>query len=81
MSSLSSLGWRFLLAPGGQAGFRLPAVTWRKLMDHNYPNTALLSLRKDTFDRLDSYRRNHSLLTWEHALDRLLASANEPVIP
>jgi len=64
-----------------EAGFRLPAVTWRKLMDHYYPNTALLSLRKDIFDRLDSYRRNHGLLTWEHALDRLLASANEPVIP
>ena len=64
-----------------EAGFRLPAVTWRKLMEHYYPNTALLSLRKDIFDRLDCYRRNQGLLTWEHALDRLLASANEPVIP
>jgi len=50
-------------------------------MDHYYPNTALLSLQKDIFDRLDSYGRNHGPLTWEHALDRLLASANEPVIP
>ena len=64
-----------------EAGFRLPAMTWRKLMDHYYPNTALLSLRKDVFERLERYRRDHGLLTWEHALDRLLSSASEPVIP
>src|SRR5271166_3757793 len=52
-----------LLGERGQ--FPLSAVTWRKLMDHYYPNTALLSLQKDIFDRLDSYGRNYGPLTWE----------------
>ena len=36
--------------------FRLPAATWRGLMEQYYSNTAWLSLRKDVFDRLARYR-------------------------
>jgi hypothetical protein len=61
--------------------FRLPAETWQGLMDHYYPNTAWLGLRRDAFDRLDSFRRRHGLTTAEQALERLLASAEEPVTP
>jgi hypothetical protein len=64
-----------------EATFRLPAATWRELMDHYYPNTAWLSLRKDVFDRLDRYRRDKGLPTWDRALERLLASTEEPVTP
>jgi len=62
-----------------EAGFRLPAMTWREMMDHYYPNSAWLCLRKDVFDRFDQYRSDHGLPTWELALERLLAPAAEPV--
>jgi len=62
-----------------EAEYRLPSATWRDLMDHYYPNTAWLGLRKDVFDRLDSFRSRHGLTTPEQAMERLLASAEEPV--
>jgi hypothetical protein len=62
-----------------EAGFRLPAKTWREMMDHYYPSSAWLCLRKDVFDRFDQYRSDHGLPTWELALERLLAAAEEPV--
>jgi hypothetical protein len=64
-----------------EATFRLPAATWRGLMDLYYPNSAWLCLRKDVFDRLDRYRSRQGLPTGEQALERLLASAEEPVTP
>ena len=48
-------------------------------MDHYYPNSAWLCLRKDVFDRIDRYRVEHGLATWERAMERLLASAEKPV--
>lgn len=64
-----------------EAGFRLPAATWRALMDLYYPNTAWLPLQKDIFDRLDRYRSDRGLPTCERALERLLAEAQELLAP
>ncbi len=64
-----------------EADFRLPAATWRQLMDQHYPNSAWLCLRKDVFDRLARYQSLQGLPTWEQALERLLAAAEEPVTP
>ncbi|MBX6311306.1 MAG: hypothetical protein IRY99_00040 [Isosphaeraceae bacterium] len=64
-----------------EASFRLPAATWRDLMDRYYPNSAWLCLRKDVFDRLNQYRSRQGLPSWERALERLLAAAEEPVSP
>jgi hypothetical protein len=61
-----------------EASFRLPAATWRELMELHYPNTAYLCLRKDVFDRLDQYRSRRGLPSWEQALERLLVAAEEP---
>lgn len=60
-----------------EAFFRLPAATWRELMDLYYPNSAWLCLRKDVFDSLNHYRSRQGLPTWEQALERLLAAAEE----
>jgi hypothetical protein len=59
--------------------FRLPVALWKRMMDAYFPNSAWLRLRRDVFDRLYRYRARHSLLTWEAALDRLLAAAGEAV--
>jgi hypothetical protein len=64
-----------------EAAFRLPAATWRDLMDRYYPNTAWLGLRRDVFDRLDRYRMENGLPTWDRALERLLTAAEEPTTP
>jgi hypothetical protein len=64
-----------------EASFRLPATTWQGLMDAYYPNGRWLHLRRDVFDKLAQFRRRAGLPTWEHALERLLSSAEEPVMP
>jgi hypothetical protein len=64
-----------------EATFRLPAATWRGLMEAYYPNSAWLCLRKDVFDRLDEYRSRQGLPTWEQALERLLPAAEEVTAP
>jgi hypothetical protein len=63
-----------------EACSRLPAETWRGLMDVYYSNTAWLGLRKDVFERLSRYRTRRGLLTWEQTLERLL-SAGEAGAP
>ncbi len=60
-----------------ESSFRLPAETWRGLMDAYYPNTAWLCLRKDVFDRFDQYRSRRGLPTPEAALERLLSAAED----
>ena len=64
-----------------EASFRLPASTWRELMDVFHPNVAWLALRRDVFERLDRYRSDQGVTTWELALDRLLTTAGEGVAP
>ncbi len=44
-------------------------------MDHYYPNGAWLRLRRDTFERLAEFKRQHGIPTWEEALERLLPRA------
>jgi hypothetical protein len=63
-----------------EAYFRLPAKTWKELMDIYYPNAACLSLRKDVFDLLSRYRTQRGLPTWEHAIEALLAVEKEPAV-
>ncbi len=62
-----------------EATYRLPAATWRELMEAYYPNSAWLCLRKDVFDRLFQYKSRNGLPTWEQALERLLAESENPV--
>jgi Family of unknown function (DUF6084) len=51
---------------------RLPAQTWRALMDQFYPNASWLSLRRDVFDRLYAYKRSAGFISWEETLEALL---------
>jgi hypothetical protein len=64
-----------------EAYFRLPAPTWRGMMDLYYPNSAWLCLRKDVFDSLSQYKSRQGLPTWEQTLERLLSAAEETVKP
>jgi hypothetical protein len=55
-----------------ETGFRLPVAIWKEMMAQYYPNSAWLCLRKDVFDRLDRYKRERGLPTWEQAVEGLL---------
>lgn len=50
----------------------LPAQTWQQLMDCHYPNQAWLCLRRDVFERLNRYKRERGIPTWEQALESVL---------
>ena len=62
-----------------EAKFRLPVQVWREMMDHYFPNSAWLRIRKDTFDRLYEYRTRNTLLNWERTLEGLLNAAEKEV--
>ena len=64
-----------------EARYRLPVSVWKEMMDRYYPNRAWLCLERDAFERLNEYKRQHGIPTWEQTVDQLLsldsASPNE----
>jgi Family of unknown function (DUF6084) len=52
-----------------EATCRLPVAVWRQLIDHYYPNTAWLILRRDLFDRLYQGKQDRGITTWEQAVE------------
>jgi hypothetical protein len=63
-----------------EARFRLPVQVWKNVMDMYYPNMAWLNLRRDVFDRLHEFKMQRGLPTWEQAMERLLAEAEDKVL-
>jgi hypothetical protein len=59
--------------------FRLPVQVWKDMMEHYYPNSTWLCLRRDVFDHLYRYKSRLGLPTWEQALERLLNTSGERV--
>jgi len=57
-----------------EAKFRLAVKTWREMMDAYYPNAVWLNLRRDVFDRLNAYKTQRGIPTWEQALECMLRS-------
>lgn len=55
-----------------EAAYALPVASWKKLIDMYYPNTAWLGLRRDVFDRLNQYKTDRGIPTWEQALESIL---------
>jgi hypothetical protein len=60
-----------------EAEFNLPVSVWREMMDSHFPNHSWLRLQGDAFDRLHSYKRRNTLLTWEDTVDSLLRAAED----
>jgi hypothetical protein len=55
-----------------EARCSMPVSVWREALDHAFPGTAWLRVRRDVFDRLQAYKSSRALLTWEAALEELL---------
>lgn len=62
-----------------EARYRLRVEVWKRVIDHYYPNTAWLTLRRDVFDRLYEFKSRRGLPTWEQAVERLLEEVQEGV--
>lgn len=62
-----------------EARFNLPLSVWKQVIELYYPNTAWLCLRRDAFERLYQYKVRHGIPTWEAAMERILAEAEEAV--
>ena len=60
-----------------EATCQRPILVWKQLMDHYYPNSAWIYVRKDVFDRLYRYKIRRGLPTWEQALENLLQAEQE----
>jgi hypothetical protein len=58
-----------------EATYRLPVNVWREAMDAVFPDAAWLRLRRDVFDRLNMYRAQGALPSWEAAVEALLEEA------
>ena len=62
-----------------EATYRLPVRVWKEMMDRYYPNAAVLSLRRDIFDRLYDFKLQSGIPTWDQALERVLELAGAKV--
>jgi Family of unknown function (DUF6084) len=71
---ISQIDWR------KESAYRLPVQVWRSMMDHYYPQTVWLCLRRESFDDLYRYKRTRRLPSFEQALDDLL-DAKPPGLP
>lgn len=60
-----------------EARYKLPVQMWREMMDTYYPNSVWINLHRDAFERLYEYKLEHSIPTWEQALEHALASDSE----
>lgn len=63
-----------------ESAFRLPVPTWREMMDHYFPGSAWLRLRRDSFDALQRFKADEALHSWDAAIEALIerATAREP---
>jgi Family of unknown function (DUF6084) len=64
-----------------EAEFRLPIALWQEVIEQHFPNSAVLSLRRDLFDSLARYRALRGLRSWDHAIETLLAASNAKGAP
>jgi hypothetical protein len=60
-----------------ESRFRLPVTTWRQAMDRYFPGQGWLRLPTATIDRLQRFRVERALPTWEQAVEALLKEAGE----
>ncbi len=60
-----------------ESQFRLPVALWRETMEHYFPGGGWLRLDRLTIDRLQRYRAEQALPTWEQVIATLLKAAGE----
>ena len=64
---------------GKRARFMLPVAAWSDLMDSYYPHSMWLRLPRNVFQRMNQYKIENRIPTWEDVLERLLPAGQEAV--
>jgi hypothetical protein len=64
---------------GKETNFRLPVAVWKQMMEIYYPNSAWLCLHKDVFDALQRFKSRRGMVSFEAAIENLLADAESKV--
>jgi Family of unknown function (DUF6084) len=64
-----------------EAEFRLPVRVWKEMMEHYFPNSAWIRLRRDAFDRLYNYKVRGGFPSWESTVEALLHASEQEVEP
>jgi len=54
----------------------LPAKVWREAVDAHFPDSAWVTLSRDTLDELMRFKTRHALPTWDATLRALLTHAD-----
>jgi hypothetical protein len=62
-----------------EAAYRMPVRVWRELMDSYFPGSAWIRLRHESLDGLQKFRARHAFISWDDAIEALLAAAEAPV--
>lgn len=62
-----------------EATYRMPVSVWRDAMDRFFPGGGWMRVSCDTLDRLQAFRGQHALVTWDETIDRLLQHGVEQV--
>jgi hypothetical protein len=55
-----------------ESAWRMPIARWQELMEHHYPDSAWVAMRRDVFDRLYEFKRREGLASWDEAFERML---------
>ena len=62
-----------------EAEFRLPVRLWKEMIEHYFPNSTWIRLRRDAFDQLYNYKIRKGLPSWEAAVEALLHASEQEV--
>jgi len=54
----------------------LPAKVWREAVDAHFPDSAWVTMSRDTLDQLVRFKTRHALPTWDATLRALLTHAD-----
>jgi len=54
------------------ATYRMPAGVWHAAMDQFFPGGGWLRLQRETIDRLQAFRGQHAVISWDEAIGLLL---------
>ncbi len=60
-----------------EAHYRMPVSVWRETMDRYFPGGGWIRMQSDSIDRLQRYRTEQALPTWDQAIAALLKAAGE----
>ena len=58
-----------------EAVYRLPVSVWREAVDVHFPNSAWITMSRQTFDDLQRFKTRRALPTWDSTVTALLAES------